>query len=160
MCTIALFLGGPVPRAEDTATVLLTVPSGQQEIIATATSVKTSPEGAIEAFLSAIRTRDKNGVLAGLTAAAADKLGGATDPRVVMNTLRLTRHALYDHDHYRLVEPVAATASTEATQIRKVQLFDRDGEITLVLLRLVRDNGQIWRIDGLTLVAGSDERGV
>lgn len=124
--------------------------------------IYTSPDQVIEGFLSAIRKRDRAGVVDALTPSAHEHLGGA-NPRVIMNTLRLTRHALYDHDHYTLLEPLATNVSAgpegEGSQIRRVQLFDRDGGVTLMIVRLVSTAGT-WQIDGLTVIADTDQRGV
>ncbi len=155
-----LSLGGISPSAvagDDTG-IPVVVASGpaEKELV--------PPDQAIEQFLTALQKRDHLGVLSRLSEDVLDRFGGS-GPRLVMNTLRLKYHSLYDHDRAHIlpaagvVYPVS-NGDLSATQIRRVQLFDRDGGVTLAILRLIQAADKTWRIDGITVIDRDGQRGV
>lgn len=113
------------------------------------------PFAVVDAWMTHIRTRARDDAFLLLSDQQHKKFDDSA--RIFMNTLRLTQHAIYNHETYQLLTPVTQNLSDQSTLI-KIQLLSRDGVETLGILRVLRVNGDQWKIDGITVLSAGRPR--
>ena len=113
------------------------------------------PFQVLDEWLKFVRARDHNRAFALLSTALHDKY--QKNDRVFMNTVRLTQHALYDHESYRLLTPVTQKVSGDQMMV-KIQWIDRNGHETLGLIHMIEGPDGAWRVDGVTVLDNGQAR--
>lgn len=152
----ALALGNPVyvQAGETAGQMTMATPASigpEQGAPPVATSLTSADVLANE--LRALQLRDAASAFALLTPARQAALDN--NARLYVKMVRLTQHALYNHQSFRVLD----TNVDGNSAIHKIQLRDHHGQETLAIIHLLQQADGSWRIDKAALIPHGDDKG-